>query len=55
MQYTIYQEFGRFEGLNIVIAGDIKHSRVAKSNAHVLRMLGANVFLQGHQNLWMKR
>lgn len=44
---TIYQEFGRFEGLNIVIAGDIKHSRVAKSNAHMLRMLGANVFLTG--------
>lgn len=41
---TIYQEFGRFEGLNVVIAGDIKHSRVAHSNAHALEKLGANVY-----------
>lgn len=44
---TIYQEFGRFEGVNIVIAGDIKHSRVAKSNAYMFKMLGANVYLTG--------
>lgn len=44
---TIYQEFGRFEGLNIVIAGDIKHSRVARSNAQMLSKLGANVFFTG--------
>ena len=44
---TIYQEFGKFEGLNIVIAGDIKHSRVARSNAFMLRKLGANVFFSG--------
>ncbi len=42
---TIYQEFGSFNGLNIAIAGDIKHSRVAHSNAQALRRLGANVFL----------
>lgn len=42
---TIYQEFGRFDNLNIVIAGDIKHSRVAHSNAKVLQRLGANVYL----------
>lgn len=42
---TIYQEFGSFKGLNIAIAGDIKHSRVAHSNAQALRRLGANVFL----------
>jgi aspartate carbamoyltransferase catalytic subunit len=42
---TIYEEFGRLEGLNIVIVGDIKHSRVAKSNAHALERLGANVYL----------
>jgi len=44
---TIYQEFGSFEGLNIVIAGDIKHSRVAKSNAQMLSKLGANVYFSG--------
>lgn len=42
---TIYQEFGHFHGLNIVIAGDIKHSRVAHSNAKALQNLGANVYL----------
>ncbi|MFC4409278.1 aspartate carbamoyltransferase catalytic subunit [Chungangia koreensis] len=41
--YTIRQEFGRFEGLTITIAGDIAHSRVARSNADALKMLGANV------------
>jgi aspartate carbamoyltransferase catalytic subunit len=42
---TIYQEFGRLRGLDIVIAGDIKHSRVAHSNASALERLGANVYL----------
>lgn len=42
---TIYQEFGSFEGLKIVIAGDIRHSRVAKSNASTLARMGANVYL----------
>ncbi|WP_010096753.1 aspartate carbamoyltransferase catalytic subunit [Ornithinibacillus scapharcae] len=42
---TIYQEFGKFENLNIVIVGDIKHSRVANSNAQILHRLGANVYL----------
>lgn len=41
--FTIREEFGTFEGLNIVIAGDIAHSRVAKSNADTLTRLGANV------------
>ncbi|MFZ3576534.1 aspartate carbamoyltransferase catalytic subunit [Virgibacillus sp. DJP39] len=41
---TIYQDFGYFSGLNIVIVGDIKHSRVARSNAQALHTLGANVF-----------
>lgn len=41
--YTIKKEFGKFEGLNITIVGDISHSRVAKSNATALAKLGANV------------
>src|SRR5690606_18022093 len=41
--YTIWQEFGRFEGIRVTIAGDIAHSRVAKSNAEALRNLGAKV------------
>src|SRR5690625_1405540 len=42
---TIYQAFGCLENLNIVIAGDIKHSRVARSNANALKKLGVNVYL----------
>lgn len=42
---TIYQEFHRFKGINIAIAGDISHSRVAKSNAYTLQKMGANVYL----------
>lgn len=41
---TIYQEFGKFNNINVVIVGDIKHSRVAKSNAEMLTKLGANVY-----------
>ncbi|MBM6618522.1 aspartate carbamoyltransferase catalytic subunit [Bacillus sp. RD4P76] len=41
--YTIKQEYGKFEGLNVVIVGDIVHSRVARSNAEALTRLGAKV------------
>lgn len=44
---TIYQEFGAFEGLKIGIVGDVKHSRVANSNAEALRRLGAKVYFSG--------
>ncbi|WP_157842730.1 aspartate carbamoyltransferase catalytic subunit [Bacillus alkalisoli] len=40
---TIFEEYGKFEGLNITICGDILHSRVARSNAEILQKLGANV------------
>ncbi|WP_301107055.1 aspartate carbamoyltransferase catalytic subunit [Sporosarcina sp.] len=41
--FTIQEEFGGFEGLKVLIAGDIAHSRVARSNAEALRKLGAEV------------
>lgn len=44
---TIKQEFGTFEGLKVAIIGDIRHSRVARSNAEVLRRLGAEVVFSG--------
>lgn len=44
---TIYQEFGRFEGLKVAIVGDIRHSRVARSNADTLTRLGAEVVFSG--------
>lgn len=40
---TIYEEFGRFEGLKVVICGDILNSRVARSNFDALTRLGADV------------
>jgi aspartate carbamoyltransferase catalytic subunit len=44
---TIQQEFGSFDGLKIGIVGDIRHSRVARSNAEALRRLGADVKFSG--------
>ncbi|WP_042348998.1 aspartate carbamoyltransferase catalytic subunit [Bacillus massiliigorillae] len=44
---TIYQEFGRFQGLKVAIVGDIRHSRVARSNADTLTRLGAEVVFSG--------
>lgn len=40
---TIYEEFGKFEGLKVVICGDILNSRVARSNYDALTRLGADV------------
>lgn len=45
--FTIYEEFGYFEGLKVAIIGDIIHSRVAHSNAKVLNELGAEVVFSG--------
>lgn len=44
---TIHQEFGKFKGLKVGIVGDVKHSRVANSNAEALRKLGAKVSFSG--------
>ncbi|TDM17940.1 aspartate carbamoyltransferase catalytic subunit [Macrococcoides canis] len=40
---TIYEEFGKFEGLEVIICGDILNSRVARSNYYALTNLGADV------------
>lgn len=44
---TIYEEFGRFEGINVVICGDVAHSRVAASDKEALELLGANLRFAG--------
>ena len=44
---TIRERFGRIEGLKVAICGDIRHSRVARSNAKLLPRLGAEVRLAG--------
>jgi aspartate carbamoyltransferase catalytic subunit len=41
--FTMRQHFGGLEGLKVVIAGDIRHSRVARSNAFLLTKMGAEV------------
>jgi aspartate carbamoyltransferase catalytic subunit len=40
---TIRRRKGRIEGLKVAICGDILHSRVARSNFHLLAALGAEV------------
>ncbi len=45
--YSIIEKKGRLEGLNVCIAGDIAHSRVALSNIFGLKTMGANVSVCG--------
>ena len=48
---TIKHHFGRLDGIKIAICGDIRHSRVARSNAKLLPRLGAEVRLAGPPDL----
>ena len=43
--FTLRKKFGRIEGLNVTIVGDIAHSRVARSNIWGLTKLGARVMV----------
>ena len=43
--YTIRSHFGSLDGLRIAIVGDIKHSRVARSDVQAFTKLGAEVVL----------
>ncbi|WP_119673944.1 aspartate carbamoyltransferase catalytic subunit [Deinococcus sp. RM] len=49
--YTIRQEYGSLEGKKVAILGDVRHSRVARSNAELLPKLGAQVVLCGPATL----
>ena len=50
--YTIRAELGRpISDLHVAIVGDIKHSRVARSNVLALTLLGARVTLVGPDTL----
>ena len=44
---TIRERKGRISGLRVAIIGDILHSRVARSNIHLLTKLGATVRVAG--------
>ena len=45
--FTIREKFGRVEGLTVTIIGDVKHSRVARSNIVSLTTMGAKVRVYG--------
>jgi aspartate carbamoyltransferase catalytic subunit len=44
---TVLDHKGRLDGLTVAILGDILHSRVARSNLHLLGKFGARVVLGG--------
>jgi aspartate carbamoyltransferase catalytic subunit len=48
---TMRHHFGKVYGLKVAICGDIRHSRVARSNAELLPRLGAEVRLAGPPSL----
>jgi len=48
---TIRERKGGIDGLEVAIIGDILHSRVARSNIHLLTKLGAKVRVAGPQTL----
>jgi len=49
--FTMEQSIGNLKGKTVTIVGDIKHSRVARSNAWGLSALGANVRFCGPPTL----
>jgi aspartate carbamoyltransferase catalytic subunit len=48
---AICQRLGNIKGVKVAICGDIRHSRVARSNAKLLPRLGADVHLAGPPEL----
>jgi len=49
--YSIRERLGSVKGKNVVIVGDILHSRVALSNIFALQLQGANVMVCGPKTL----
>ena len=48
---TLRQRFGHLDGLRVAIVGDIRHSRVARSNVFAFTTLGARVVLVAPRTL----
>lgn len=48
---TIREKKGKISGLKVAIIGDVKHSRVARSNIYGLKKMGAEVVLAGPSTL----
>jgi aspartate carbamoyltransferase catalytic subunit len=49
--YTIRKKYGKLDGLRVVLIGDVKHSRVIRSNLWGLKTMGASVALCGPSTL----
>ena len=49
--FTIRQHKGRLAGLRVAIVGDIEHSRVVRSNIHLLLKMGAKVTVGGPRTM----
>ncbi len=48
---TLKDKFGKLDGLKVALVGDIQHSRVARSNIHGLKAMGARVAICGPSTL----
>jgi aspartate carbamoyltransferase catalytic subunit len=49
--FTIRRHKGRIEGLKVAIVGDIEHSRVVRSNIHLLTRMGAALKVAGPRTM----
>lgn len=49
--FTMREHFGDVKGLTVAIIGDIRHSRVARSNYWALKTFGARVLLAGPESM----
>jgi aspartate carbamoyltransferase catalytic subunit len=49
--FSIEEKFSKIEGVKVAIIGDIMHSRVAQSNIHLLKKVGAEVIVCGPPTL----
>jgi aspartate carbamoyltransferase catalytic subunit len=49
--FTIRERLGRLQGVNVTIVGDVKYSRVVRSNIHLLTKMKANITLAGPPSL----
>ncbi|MBD0277689.1 MAG: aspartate carbamoyltransferase catalytic subunit [Bacteroidota bacterium] len=49
--YSIQEKFGDIKGIRVALIGDIMHSRVAQSNIHLLKKMGAEVVVCGPPTL----
>jgi aspartate carbamoyltransferase catalytic subunit len=49
--FTIRRHKGRLSGLKVAIVGDVEHSRVVRSNIHLLKTMGSKVTVAGPRTM----